>query len=115
VAETLVFAGVAFLVITVAAAVFLVWVALKVVRGVVRLLVGAMGGPPPYRQIVVAPQAPRLPPVRIVCCGHIRCRATNPEGARYCRRCGMALLHPAGAAVASQPRRPQPVTRELVA
>ena len=106
-AETFIFAGVAFLVIPVAAAVFVFWVALKVVRGLVRLLLGATSGPPQYRQIVMAP--PATPPVRMVCCEHIRCRATNPADARYCRRCG-AALHAAAASVASQAGRPRRAT-----
>lgn len=110
--ETFLFAGIVFLVVAIAAAVFCFWVALVVVRGLFRLLTSAVAPRPPYRQIVVAPSLPqpRLVPVRMVCCGHIRCRAANPADAQFCRRCGKALRPDT-----VQARRPHAARGQLVA
>src|SRR5262245_34319639 len=77
----LVFVGV----IAVTALIFGVWIVSMLVRTVARG-VGAIFSPD---------RGSRLPPMpsatRGVICANSNCRATNPEMARFCRRCGSEL------------------------
>ncbi len=55
------------------------WIIVSVVRLIARALHGG-------RSSALPP-----PPRNFVRCGHPRCRAENPSGARFCRRCGKML------------------------
>jgi hypothetical protein len=67
-----------FAVMALTAGVFGWWVLVCIFRFVVRLLMGKPSRP--IEQVGVGPT-----------CGNEQCRATNPPGARFCRRCGRAF------------------------
>lgn len=71
---------------------FVFWLIVTILRAATRLLMGPKMPPPPMLQ---HPHPPG--PVRV--CGRISCRAFNPIGARFCRRCGQRLEHPRNVAV----------------
>jgi hypothetical protein len=68
-------------VIAISAILFGGWVFITIVRMVLRLLFPARTGP---REVSVEPSS-------TVTCSRERCRASNPPGARFCRRCGRVL------------------------
>ena len=84
--EVIVIAVLIFLgIIVLAAMLFGGWVLIAIVRLIGRGI-GALTGRPGGGQ--------GLPPPHLVRCGHARCRADSPKGARFCRRCGK-MIQPA--------------------
>jgi hypothetical protein len=69
-------------------AIFVFWLVVTILRGITRLILG----PPVRAPARLPPQAPVVGGVRI--CGRISCRSLNPVEARFCRRCGQALVPP---------------------
>lgn len=80
-----------FSVVLITAGLFFVWLVIKVIGGFVRLVTGAGRSPGPARPPYAYHRALPPPPPARVNCGHARCRALNPGGARFCRRCGKML------------------------
>jgi ribosomal protein L40E len=81
----LVFMGV----IAVTALVFAVWLVVTLLKLTFRA-VGAIVAPAPQRH--TDPQhVAHSPPMHGRVCANERCHATNPAGARFCRRCGRDL------------------------
>ena len=82
-------------VITLTALVFGVWVVATVLKLIIRGITGI------GRAVLPAPaNLPPLPGVaRGATCSNQQCRATNPSGARFCRRCGRELPQPQRVAV----------------
>ena len=77
----LIFVGV----IAVTALVFGIWIVSTVLRAILRA----------FGAIFFSTRVPHLPPMpmatRGTVCGNARCRAVNPDTARFCRRCGTEL------------------------
>lgn len=67
--------------VVLAAVMFTVWLAVQVVTTIVRGIV-AIARPKP---------AASAEPINWSTCRHPGCRATNPEHARFCRRCGKTI------------------------
>jgi ribosomal protein L40E len=60
------------------------WVIFVIIRGIARVLGTALGLPQ-------APGAMQMRPIAMRTCTNMRCLATNPLDARFCRRCGQHL------------------------
>ena len=67
-----------------AAVMFTVWLAMQIVMLIVRGVASLVKGKP-------APSSVSPAPIGWSPCGHAGCRATNPDHARFCRRCGKAV------------------------
>ena len=67
--------------VVLAAVMFTVWLAVQVVMAIVRGI-ASIARPKP------APTPAHALPAGWATCRHAGCRATNPEHARFCRRCG---------------------------
>jgi hypothetical protein len=74
-------------VVIVAALVFAGWLIVAVVRGFGRML--GMGNNSARQASHVSGSSPHR-----VRCAHPKCRADNPETARFCRRCGKVIRLP---------------------
>lgn len=88
-------------VIAVAALVFGGWLIIATVRLVGRVL--GMGSRQSVQGRRHAPRLAATPAARRTRCAHPKCRADNPEDARFCRRCGNVIRLP----------RAQPVARRV--
>ena len=70
---------------------FVFWVVITILRGVGRLIFGpAPGRVPPVPAVIHQP--PNMAPMRL--CERVSCRAMNPVGAKFCRRCGHSFGAP---------------------
>ncbi|WP_428938368.1 hypothetical protein [Fontivita pretiosa] len=76
-------------VIAVTAVVFVFWVAVMILKLIVRAFaaLGQVGGSAGGSHVAQAPAGR-------VACANDRCRAMNPVTARFCRRCGHELHQP---------------------
>ena len=80
----LIFVGV----ISLTALIFGIWIVTALARAIFR---GFFAIFTPQRELEAPPTAPTSVATRGIVCTNARCRATNPETARFCRRCGSAL------------------------
>jgi hypothetical protein len=49
-----------------------------------------------FRLVTGEPPAPAPAPPHMVRCAFDKCRAVNPDGARFCRRCGKMFTSASG-------------------
>jgi len=84
-AEVVVTFFIAGVVIMVTALIFSAWLIVSIVRVMFRMIVALFSpAPSSSRRGTSSPPA-------LVMCTNARCRGPNPPGARFCRRCGVAL------------------------
>jgi hypothetical protein len=79
-----------FFTIVVIGSIFVMLVISRGVRHVLRLMAKAGTPDPDIPSVQAAPDLLR-PPAKALICSFVRCKAINPQQARYCRRCGRHL------------------------
>lgn len=70
-------------VIAITAVIFGGWIIFSIVRGIFGAVAWLLDAPRPQQAIAHSSEGIR--------CANQRCHATNPAGARFCRRCGTVL------------------------